>query len=180
MSGEPTRFAGGAEALRRAFDRSFTEAPRADETQFEDLLTFRVERDPYAVRFAEVSGLFVDTHITRLPSDVPELLGIVAFRGTVVPVYDLRALLGYSSGEASRWLVLIEGPPAVALAFDQFDGHLRAPRGAIGGEDRPTANVQHVHGVVRTKDAVRRIVHLPSVLNSIKERVRHVRPRKDR
>jgi len=34
---------------------------------------------------------------------VPELLGIMGFRGAMVPVYDLRALCGYAAGAAPRW-----------------------------------------------------------------------------
>jgi len=43
---------------------------------------------------AEVSGLFADKKVTRLPSPVSELSGIAGLRGAVLPVYDLAMLLG--------------------------------------------------------------------------------------
>ncbi len=70
---------------------SFAEAPRGDVETTCDLLTIRVGGDAYALRLAEVGGLFVDRVVTPLPTLVPELVGIAGFRAALVPVYDLRA-----------------------------------------------------------------------------------------
>ena len=80
--------------LRDAFDRSFAQAPSTEAAAVENLLAIRVGAHPYALRMAEVSGLFADKKVTRLPSPVSELSGIAGLRGAVLPVYDLAMLLG--------------------------------------------------------------------------------------
>lgn len=163
--------------LKRMFDRTFAAAPCSDTSIQEDLLAVGVGGDSYAIRLSEVGGLLSDRNITRLPGSATELIGLMGLRGALVPVYDLRALLGYPGGPAPRWL-LIAAAARVALAFDRFDGHLRVSREAVSaGSSRGAANHSHVREVVRTADAVRPIVHLPSVLDAIAALVRR-RPRR--
>jgi len=88
--------------LRRAFDRSFSEAPVTRATELDDLLDIRVGLDPYAIHLDQVTGVFADKPVTPLPGSFPELLGIAGFRGAIVPVYDLRTLLGYPNPMANR------------------------------------------------------------------------------
>src|SRR5207237_842497 len=134
----------GAE-LRRAFDRSFAEAPRSDVTSLEDLLEITVGVTPYALRITEVAGLFVDRKITPLPTTVPELLGITGFRGSILPVYDLAGMLAYPVATATkpRWLAIAAALP-VGLAFEGFDSHQRIPRDASAPQVRRGSQVRHV------------------------------------
>src|SRR4051812_7736160 len=84
-----------AQGLKRAFDGSFAAAPQRRDADTEDFLAIRLGCDPYALRLREIGGLFADRRISALPSGIVELLGIAGFRGTILPVYDLRMLLGY-------------------------------------------------------------------------------------
>jgi len=158
--------------LRRAFDRSFAEAPVTRATELDDLLDIRVALDAYAIRLDHVTGVFADKPVTPLPGSFPELLGIAGFRGAIVPVYDLRTLLGYPRGGSQRWLILTAGETRIALAFDQFEGHTRVERTAIAEEGEGETQRHHVSEVVRTATQVRPIVHLPSILEVIRKRAR--------
>jgi chemotaxis signal transduction protein len=159
-----------ADELRQAFDRSFALAPQTgtDTTLVENLLAVRVGPLPYGLRLMEVSGLFVDRKVTWLPSAVPELLGIVGLRGALLPVYDLGMLLGCPRGAAPRWLLVTAGM-AVGLAFDSFDGYLRVRPETIVPEVRGESGPRHVREVLQSEIA-RPIVHLPSVIQTIKSR----------
>ncbi len=168
MSSPGVRLGERAEELRRVFDRSFAESV-IEEAQQEDFLAIGVGNDPYVVRLNEIATLLADRPITRLPSPVPELLGIVGCRGAIVPVYDLRALLGYSAEGTPRWLMIAAAEP-VALAFDTFDGHLRLPRETREPEGRVEPTRQHVREVVRAGGVVRPIVRLASVVETIKRK----------
>jgi purine-binding chemotaxis protein CheW len=154
--------------LRREFDRSFAEAPPARAESLADLLAIRVRGEPYALRLAQVSGLFVARRITPLPSPVPELLGIADFSGAIVPVYDLGALLGERVQAGQRWLV-VAAEAAIALAFEGFDGHLREPAASIASEPSGRGS-RHVQEVLRTAGSVRPIVHLTSILKNVRKR----------
>jgi chemotaxis signal transduction protein len=159
---------GRAAALRAAFDRSFAEPAGAEATAQENLLSIRVGPQACAVRLSDVAGLFAGKPVTRLPSEAPALLGIAGFRGTIMPVYDLGMLLGQPRAESARWLVVAAAAP-VALAFDSFDGHLRVAADVIVPRQAGDSADRHVREFLRVPDLVLPIVHLPSVLDAVRE-----------
>jgi chemotaxis signal transduction protein len=147
--------------LRAHFDRSFAEAPRAAAAATEDLLAIRLGGAPYALRLGELAGLFVDRRVAPVPSAVRELLGIAGFRGAIVPVYDLRLLLGCAATAPPRWLVIAAQLP-VGFGFDVLEGHLRVGTGAIATGAAGGALVQ--------TPEPRPIVALAAVLAAIAQR----------
>jgi len=160
--------------LQDAFDRTFSEPPRASVGQHEDFLAITLGSDPYAMRLSDVAALFLSRHITGLPGSVPALLGLVALRGALVPAYDLGSLLGYPKSASARWLaVILDG--RVAVGFGQFDGHVRVSRDAIA--EAPSGGTASRQPLVREslhiEGGVRPIVHLPSVLEAVAAMVRH-------
>ncbi|MGI5242552.1 chemotaxis protein CheW [Dactylosporangium sp. CA-139066] len=158
-------------ALRTDFDRSFADPPRAEVAGHDDLLAIRAGGVRYALRLPQAAGLFPDRPVTRLPGPLPALLGVAGFRGAIVPVYDLAAVLGTrgtaagssASGTVARWLVLAAGNPPVALAFEALDGHLRVPRDGLVEE--PAGHGPHgcLRGIVPLPDGARPIVDVPAV-----------------
>jgi chemotaxis signal transduction protein len=149
--------------LRDDFDRSFAEPARTLGAGSVELLAIGVGGRPYALRLSQASGVHPDRPVTALPTPVPALLGVAGFAGTVVPVYDLAALLGHPIPERPRWLVLTTGTPPLALAFHQLNHHLRVPitdvvEGSIG-DAGPHAYLQ---GLVRLPDGNRPIVDVPA------------------
>jgi chemotaxis signal transduction protein len=165
------------EDLKRSFDRSFAEAPRLQTEQVEDLLCIRVSGDAYAVRLSETSGIYVDRKIVGLPSPVPELLGMAGFRGTVIPVFDLGACLGYGlTGDTGRWLLLVGTNEIVGLAFQEFDGHLRTTPSDLARQETSEPMRQHVREIVSVEGTIRPIVNLVSVVQAIKWRVASAGP----
>ena len=67
-----------AASLRAAFDRTFSEPPRADIDALDAFLAVHIGGDPYALRLDEIAGLQVDRKVVPLPTSTPSLLGIVA------------------------------------------------------------------------------------------------------
>jgi len=175
MNGDQRSIASKAAELRQAFDRSFARAADADRPPSEDLLAIRVGGDAFAVRFAEVAGVFVDCKLAPLPGSAPQLIGLTALKGRVLPVYDLGALLGYPAAAAARsWLVAAGAP--VALAFDRFDGHLRVAREAVTPRRSADANQPFVDEAVRTERLIRPIIRVASVVKAIESLARRARP----
>lgn len=165
--------------LRLAFDRSFAERPTPDTKVSEDLLAIRLEGEPSAFRLAETTGLFVDKKITPMPGRSHGLLGIAGFRGVIVPVYDLQAVIGYPAARTPRWLVMMAAAP-VALAFEAFEGHLRLLRDAILPRDASEQARKYLHEFAQTGGFVRSIVHLPAVLDAIRALARLASPKEER
>jgi chemotaxis signal transduction protein len=156
-----------AAELRTAFDLSFAEAVRADDTERLDFLAVAIGVHRYAIRLSEIAGLFADRKITPVPSRLGTLLGVAGFRGAIVPVHDLRALLGHSSPRAPRWLVLAAAMP-VALAFDLFESHVRLSPDEVVPGARERGSTNYVRHVARMHDRSRPIVDFTAVLRAIK------------
>jgi len=157
-----------AAQLRGEFDRSFADAPRAATTVAHDLIALRIAGDPYALRVAEIAGLHIDRPIANVPSRIPELLGIAGFRGSLVPVFDLGALLGYPAATVLRWIAIATST-SIGFAFESFDGHLRVAGQAIV-DCTPDEAPAHVRAVVRDGGRMCPIVHLPSLIEAIAAR----------
>jgi purine-binding chemotaxis protein CheW len=152
---------GRTERLRGDFDRSFAEPARSHDVEHVELLAIRVGPRPYAIRLAQTAGLHPERPITPLPGPLTALLGLVGFAGTVVPVYDLAALLGHPAPDRPRWLVLAAGAPPLGLAFHEVDGHVRVEAGAIVAEAPGNGRRGSLRGMVTLPGGVRPIVDLP-------------------
>jgi chemotaxis signal transduction protein len=168
MIGESIHISERAAGLRKAFDRAFAEPQHHDSVATTDFLSIRVGGDPYMLRLAEIAGFFADKKVTRLPSRVAELSGVAGFRGTMLPVYDLAALLRYPPSPSARWMAIAAQAP-LALTFDAFDGHFRFATDAIAARDEADAG-GHLRHVVHTDQFVRPIIDISSIVGAIRGR----------
>jgi purine-binding chemotaxis protein CheW len=165
VTGAPARWSARAAELRLSFDQSFAAPRRLDPPGETDLLGIRLAGQPYAIRLSEIAGLFADKAVTPMPSRAPDLLGVAGFRGAILPVYDLGAVLGHRAAPAPRWLAIAAAAP-LAIAFEGFDGQLRIACEAILAQ--PDAGRAFVRELAQGPGIVRPLVHLPSVLDAIK------------
>lgn len=158
--------------LRRGFDRGFAQPKHVVSISSNDFLQIRLGSDSYAIRLSEVAGVVADRKVARLPSRLPAQVGLAGFRGAVLAVWDLAALLGYPPSAASRWLAIVASHP-LALVLSGFEGHLRLASDAIAlreSGDTPSSTPalrQHVRQVVRVGDRVFPIVDISSVVDAI-------------
>ena len=161
-----------ATKLREAFDKErAAPASGCGDEQTESFLAIRVSKDSYAIRASEISGLTVGQKIVRLPSPVPELLGIAGVRGVLVPVYSLAALLGHDAeNDEPRWLALCGTEDCIALAFGGFESYLRIPLANVYAAEKSKTAGSHITHVARGTDTVRGVVSIPLVKATIQER----------
>lgn len=164
------RFTDTAARLRRDFDKVFAEVPTTAPSILEDVLMIRLGNDPFVVRLSEVAGLHTERVIAPIPSPVSELLGIVAIRGVMAPVYDLGGLLGYPVSQAPRWLALARGPKAAGLAFEVFEAHARVSQESFAAHETDSSARTYVQGAVQIAGIMRPIIHIASVLEAIARR----------
>jgi chemotaxis signal transduction protein len=160
-----------AAELRNAFDRARAVPWGAAAVErIENLLAIRVSGDAFAIRLSEISGLATDRKIVAFPSPIPELLGVAAIRGRLIPVYSLAALLGYSANAGhGRWLALCGIEEPVGLAINDFEGYVQVPLTRVY-----TAELKHeslyVKHVMRAADGVRDIVSITPLMEVIQRR----------
>ncbi len=121
------------EALARGAALQATEGE--DSELRRELLTFRLADSPYAIpveRVREIVRLREVTNVPRVPSWV---LGVVALRGEVVQVVDLRMRLGLPTIEASRSsrIIVLHGDDdrITGVLVDAVEEVLRVDESAI-------------------------------------------------
>lgn len=129
-------------SLRSDFDAAFARAPDPAAPPQLDLLVIRVGEHRYALRLSQVLSVHADRKLVAVPSPRADLLGLVGLRGVIVPVYDLRRLLGYPAAAPPRWLAHVRAAAPLAVAFELFERHLRLPASDV---TTATSNADAVH-----------------------------------
>lgn len=81
-----------------------------------EMITFEVEGQSFGIDIMAVREIRAWTPATRLPRVPHYMAGVVNLRGTVLPVVDLAALLGWTATEAT---------PRHAIIVAQIDGQAR-------------------------------------------------------
>jgi purine-binding chemotaxis protein CheW len=89
-------------------------------------VVFRLERDRYALPLASIREVVVaPAQYTRVPRAPPSLRGVMNLRGRVVPVIDLRTLLGVAATATTvpaRIILLDLGRRELGLLITDVDG----------------------------------------------------------
>lgn len=168
--------AGRAAEMRRAFDASFALPPAQGSQDVEDLLAIRVAGDPYALRLREITGMVAGRLVVPVPAGTRDLLGLAGIRGGVVAVFALASILGYPQAPGPpRWMILCGADEPIALAFSDFEGHVRLPTSSIhAAPDTAAAGShvtrQHVDQVAHTEAGARRLISVPLIVAAIHSR----------
>ena len=164
-----------AAQLRQAFDGTFALPPSPASPEVEDLLTMRVAGDPYAIRLLDIAGIVTGRKVVCVPSVTPDLLGLAGIRGGIVPVFGLSSILGYAPDPGSpRWLILCGAQDPIALAFSDFEGHLRLPTSALHVDENYRAKreqVRYVNQVASTPQGVRPVISIARIVATIRNRM---------
>jgi chemotaxis signal transduction protein len=90
-----------------------------------EAIVVRLGAGRFAVDMASVAEVGRAPAITRVPGVPAWLSGVANWRGRILPILDLRTLLGADGNdpnERSRLLVLASGPIVVGMLVDSVDG----------------------------------------------------------
>lgn len=155
-----------AHELRREFDSAFARAPERKDERTVDLLGITLFGAGYALRLADVAGLYASKKIARVPAARPGLLGIAGFRGAILPVYDLAALIGLPASVRPKWLAVAKTGD-VAIAFESFDGHLRVPETAVAANDYKDGARRFVSHLTPSDEGLRGVIDLDNALKPV-------------
>jgi len=162
------------QALRREFDLGFSRAAQLQKVTMQNFLRIRLADDAFAIRVADIAGLYVDRRIMPIPTQVPTLLGVVGFRSLIAPVYDLAALLGYSRKASPRWIMLFRTVEPIALAFEHFETHFSAGTNNIVDAPQSPASMPdrartYLFDAVRIDATMLPIIHMQSLLEPLQQ-----------
>ncbi len=145
----------GVQALRNAFDRSFTVPEQMEKPPRTAYVILRMAERVVALRTADALGVMANVPLTPIPSKKAALMGTAKVRGAVAPVYDLEKLLQGKPLVWDKvllpWVVALRhssGPVAVACSeviglqwvedWHLEGGSLELEEGAISVLDVPS------------------------------------------
>ncbi len=116
-------------------------------------LSFRLADELYAVSILYIKEIIKPNLFTELPRTAPVILGVISLRGTIVPVVDLRILLGLDDAIQTRksriLIVSTEGDDQIGLLVDEVRSVIRLrdedvePPPAVFGR----SEAEHIKGV---------------------------------
>jgi purine-binding chemotaxis protein CheW len=124
----------GPEARRRVLEaraQSVAVVREAARVESEPVLVFKVGGERYGVNVNEVFQVLEARGLAPLPGSPPWLLGALVARTRVVPVLDLRLLLGLEGGGMSdlgKVLVVEHGGEVFGLAAEELEGRVEVPK----------------------------------------------------
>lgn len=95
--------------------------PEALTAARDDVLTFTVGGERFALPAVDVSEIIKPQALTRIPHGPPTLLGVTNLRSSVLPVVSLAGLLGQTPGAGSpaARIVVVEKGTRVGLLVDE-------------------------------------------------------------
>jgi len=125
--------AGAADQASVLADRARAVARPREEPRAAGLpvVAFRLGGERYAVEVGAVFQVVEATGLSPLPATPPWVLGAVVARTRVVPVLDLRALLGLEGGgmsDLSKIIVLEHEGELFGVAVEDLDGRVDLDR----------------------------------------------------
>ena len=136
-----------------------------------EYLTFRMGEEEYAIDILRVREIRALTPVTRIANSAPAMKGIFDLRGSIVPVFDMRILLGLAPCEVANPVVIIldiDGRPA-GIVVDTVRQVVALERGAV----KPVPSVSTVvdadciRGATQQDDGMLIVLDIVRVMQSL-------------
>ncbi len=179
--------AAGLEASQAAAAENALETQsqaRQRDEDHEQLVTFRLAEEEYAVSIMEVQEIIRVPDISVVPDAPPGVVGVASLRNRILPVMDLRAKFGMpprdeeenAGRDDERCLVVRIGGTSVALRVDAVHQVLQAPRSAVEPTPRIVggkgAGKEQIRGIAKL-DGGKRLIMLLDVAKLVDEACRN-------
>jgi len=129
----------------------------ADNAAGSPAIGFRVARETYGLRLADVRELIAVPRITRVPNSPVHIAGVINLHGNVVPVFDLAARFGIGRttiGPDARVVVVEARGEPIGILAEYVTRVIRFTDDEIRVAPATATEIQaeFVEGVVRVDD----------------------------
>jgi purine-binding chemotaxis protein CheW len=125
----------------------------------DEFLSFGLGAEQYAIDILRVREIRAHMPVTRIAHSAPSMKGIFDLRGTIVPVFDMRVLLGLppADGVANPVVIIldIDGRPA-GIVVDVVCQVVALERGSVKPvpSTRPDLDTEFIRGATSIDDAM--------------------------
>ena len=105
-----------------------------DDTEFQELLCFRVAAEKYAVNIMEIKEIIKPREVTEVPRVPDYVTGVLSLRGIIIPVFNMHKRLGHAVVQESgkeRIIVVKKGDEFCGVLVDEVIQVARLAAAAI-------------------------------------------------
>jgi len=129
------------------------------------LVAFKIGTEEFAVDIASVQEINKAVEVTRIPNSPPHVQGVMNLRGKIIPVVDLRKMLGFQTRAAdkqSRIIVIETGGVVVGFLVDSVSEVVQLPESAVEAPPTFAGTVEphYVNGVGKMEDRLLILLNL--------------------
>jgi purine-binding chemotaxis protein CheW len=142
------------------------------ETREEHVVIFRLANEFYALDIQHIQEIVRMQQITTIPGAAYYVDGLTKFRGSAIPVIDLRRRCGVGANEYTpdtRIVVVSGGDGMVGLTVDAVTEVKRIP----GEQIEPNSNVvrepenDYIRGIAKLEDRLVALIELSGLIPSL-------------
>ena len=139
----PKAAATGSGGYSNAGDAVQNDAAQNDTGHAANFVTFDLARGKFGFQLGDVGEIIRVPNLARMPLAPQSLVGLANLHGVVLPVVDLRRLLGLPGApldEAARVIVIARGA-RVGYVVDRIDGLVALPAGRLEKDDAGAGSI---------------------------------------
>ena len=130
-----------------------------------ELVAFKIETEEFAVDIANVQEINRAVELTRIPNAPSHVQGVMNLRGKIIPVVDLRRLLGFQERTADKQsrIIMIEiGGLVAGFLVDSVSEVVRLPESAVEAPPTFAGTIEpdYVGGVGKVDDRLLILLNL--------------------
>ncbi len=149
----PNAAATGAGGSANAGDAVRTASAENDTGHAANFVVFDLAGGKFGFQLGDVGEIIRVPNLARMPLAPQSLIGLANLHGVVLPVVDLRRLLGLPGApldEAARVIVIARGAP-VGYVVDRIDGLVALPAGRLEKDDAGAGSIapELLEGVIK-------------------------------
>ena len=145
-----------------------------DTNVHDEFLSFNLGAEQYAIDILRVREIREHTPVTRIANSARAMLGIFDLRGAIVPVFDMRTMLGMSpaapGGNPVVIILDIDGRPA-GIVVDAVCQVFALEAGAVKALPRGTTHVDDacIRGAVSVGDEMLIVLDIARLMGTLDE-----------
>lgn len=140
-------------------------------TEHREFVSFLVGQQSFCLDIAKIGEIRRWSPATLLPHAPDYVLGVINLRGSVIPIFDLSAKLGFGKvdpNERSVIMIVTEGTQTIGLLVDSVSEILNIdPSRMQPKPDLDEDGADHILGFFVEEDDIVRIIDLPMIIGPV-------------
>ncbi len=121
------------------------------------IVVFTLDEQRYALYLPVVERVVNVAEITPLPKSPDIVLGVINFKGIVIPVVNIRKRFGLMEREinlSDKFIIAKTSLRTVALVVDSVSGVIEPEGREIINSEKITPGMEYVDGVIKLEDGM--------------------------